>query len=337
MLHKLSKTILLLIIFNACNSKEPEVVIAKTNKEDITLYNIDKTINQQLYADLYHIYFIRSIALEQVVFNKLLTYESDKYKINIDTLYRMKILSKINDSLVEKIIKSNGLENNITIPNRNKLIPFNLKSNEAKRYLIQECEEMLKTQYSDSLKKIYNYKNLLAPPERIKTIIESKTGHFRGNLNSKITVFEISDFYCDVCKKSAPVYNAIYEKYKDKVKFCFLNFAPDISFASLACESASMQGKFWQMHDSIFRIKQNVDSLTIIKIASDIGLDIPMFLKDLGSEKNYQAIQNEIAYLFTKGFFATPTIIINGSIVNDPTSYIEINELLEKEIAKLND
>ena len=81
--------------------------------------------------------------------------------------------------------------------------------------------------------------------------------HVYGNANSKVLLVEYADFQCPGCNSSYPVTKKVIEKYKDKIGFIFRNYPltsahPNALAAAAAAESAGLQGKYWEMHNSLF-------------------------------------------------------------------------------------
>ena len=84
-------------------------------------------------------------------------------------------------------------------------------------------------------------------------------GYVRGNKNAKIKLVEFSDFECPFCTRAYPIVQAILDKYGDKISLEYrhnpLNFHPNAQKAAEASECAGEQGKFWEMHDAIFKVQ----------------------------------------------------------------------------------
>ena len=77
-----------------------------------------------------------------------------------------------------------------------------------------------------------------------------------GPENPELTVIEYSDFQCPFCAEYAKWMTQLRAKYGDRVKFVFRNYPlADHEWAQFAAQvayAASLQGKFWEMHDLLF-------------------------------------------------------------------------------------
>ncbi len=107
-------------------------------------------------------------------------------------------------------------------------------------------------------------------------------------------------------------------------------FARDASQASLA---AYRQGKFWQFRKELFENYKSLDDDRIMSIAKGLKLDMHRFLKDMSSSQVQQIIDSDIANGIKIGVTGTPTVFINGKMV-DLGSPGEFIRKIESEILK---
>jgi protein-disulfide isomerase len=148
--------------------------------------------------------------------------------------------------------------------------------------------------------------------------------HVFGNANSKVTLINYGDFQCPGCGTEHPRMKAIVEQYKDQIRFVFRNFPiptlhPNAKAAAGAAEAASLQGKYWEMHDKIYESQsawENLDGSDrtdlFVDYATELGLDTSKFKADMASE----AVSKKIAYDYSLGHKAgidsTPSFYLNG-------------------------
>ena len=81
-----------------------------------------------------------------------------------------------------------------------------------------------------------------------------------GSANATITLIEFTDYQCPFCSRH---FNQTYEQIKKdyidtgKVKFYLrdfpLGFHPNAQKAAEAARCAGDQGKYWEMHDALFK------------------------------------------------------------------------------------
>ena len=110
----------------------------------------------------------------------------------------------------------------------------------------------------------------------------------------------------------------VLEKYPQQVKLIFLSFPlTNHKFAkkaAIAAFAAKKQGKFWEYHDRLFENIESVNDQKLLDIASEIGLDMEKFEKDLNDLKIVARINQDIRLGNYLGVRGTPTVFINGSV-----------------------
>lgn len=116
------------------------------------------------------------------------------------------------------------------------------------------------------------------------------------------------------------------------MKFGFVNFADEPTFASLACEAADKYGKFWEFHDALFSYAAPLDSVYVYGFAKNMGMDVAAYKQDILSTETYNSVNRTINKLMERGLFATPTIIINNRLVYITNSYEELTRLFNQEL-----
>jgi protein-disulfide isomerase len=125
-------------------------------------------------------------------------------------------------------------------------------------------------------------------------------------------------------------------EYNGKVRFGFTHYSSYVSNSAIASECAANQGKFWEMHDSIFHAKLIPDSVALFRMAKNLKLDMNTFANDFKSKSISDKIKGNLLKLESAGIYGTPTIMINNQLVFNSTSLSEIEKMLKEEIEKAN-
>jgi protein-disulfide isomerase len=150
----------------------------------------------------------------------------------------------------------------------------------------------------------------------------SATSHIKGGGTKNVTLVEYGDFQCPVCSVYEPTVKQVYEKYQNDIKFQFRNFPlqqihANAFAASRAAEAASLQNKFWEMHDILYA-NQNAWSAasdpvsTFSQYAQTIGLDTAKFKSDFNSPSVNGAVNADIKAGEKLKVSGTPAFYING-------------------------
>jgi protein-disulfide isomerase len=140
----------------------------------------------------------------------------------------------------------------------------------------------------------------------------------KGNAKAPVTIVEFSDFQCPYCAQAQGDLEALLKKYPDKVKLVFkhfpLSFHAQARPAALASLAAHEQGKFWELHDVLFKNQKTLDASKLEEYARQAGLDVARFKADM--ERNRDAYEKRIQADMLAGQQAdvrgTPSLYIGG-------------------------
>jgi hypothetical protein len=307
--------------------------IALVNGYSVSYKEIDQTISQELYDELNRIYLIRKIALDEFLKEKLLNLEASKKKISKNALLDSFYQKKITPSTLKGFIETNKYSNGIPILEHS-LTYYDINTPKGNSMLMKKFKDFLRLQYIDSLKVAYNTKILIKPPVAPVMKIENLMVHYKGNLASKVTLLLISDFDCSMCRENYPIFNSLFKKYKDRIRFGYTHFGSYVSISAIASECAAKQGKFWEMYDSIMSSKSIPDTANLIKIASSMNIDIKKFQTALYDKNIRASVENNFYILDAAGIYATPTIMINDKLLFNSSSVSDIENTLNEELSR---
>lgn len=153
--------------------------------------------------------------------------------------------------------------------------------------------------------------------------------HIKGNPEAAVTLVEYADFQCPACAQFYPFLDDLVKEYPDKISFEYrhfplMNIHPQAVPAAQAAEAAAQQGKFWEMHDKLFE-NQSVWSKGanpngyFNQYAKEIGLDVNLFKRHLNSSVLHDVVNNSFDDARNRGFTGTPTLMLNGEVMNFTT------------------
>jgi protein-disulfide isomerase len=145
--------------------------------------------------------------------------------------------------------------------------------------------------------------------------------HIRGEPDAPVTIEEFGDFECPPCGLISPVLDKLVNEFKPSVRLVFRNLPlsghKHARVAALAAEAAGSQGKFWEMHDVLYREQstwskaENPQEL-FEAYAGTIGLNVPEFKKDMESEEVKGRVDSDKFRGELIGIKLTPTIFVNN-------------------------
>jgi protein-disulfide isomerase len=138
----------------------------------------------------------------------------------------------------------------------------------------------------------------------------------RGQADAKVTIVEFSDFQCPFCSKAEVTVDQVREAYGADVRVIYkqnpLPFHPHATPAAKASLAAGQQGKFWEMHDLLFKNQQHLEQADFEGYAKQLGLNVDTFKADLASTKFDAMIDRDKALASKLGASGTPAFFING-------------------------
>ncbi|MDQ4119344.1 MAG: DsbA family protein [Actinomycetota bacterium] len=81
--------------------------------------------------------------------------------------------------------------------------------------------------------------------------------HVLGPPGAELTLVEYGDYECPYCRDAAPVIDDVRDRLGDRLRFAFRHFPlhevhPHAIAAALAAEMAGIDGRFWEMHGSLY-------------------------------------------------------------------------------------
>lgn len=181
----------------------------------------------------------------------------------------------------------------------------------------------------------------IAQKERAeKPVTLSDSGQKTGSESAKITLVEFGDFQCPACKAREPALEQVREVYKDDVLFIFKHFPlkiahPNAMTSAIAAEAAGRQGKFWEFHDLLYARQDEWAPLPsgnekFLEYASELGLDIDQFKKDIEDKKIEDVINAQVDEGVLAGVSGTPTFFINGKLKDLGSSFDSFKSEIDK-------
>jgi formate-nitrite transporter family protein len=155
--------------------------------------------------------------------------------------------------------------------------------------------------------------------ERKSTIepLDERVDHVRGPAGTTLIV-EYGDYECPYSRGAYRAIEHIERELDPGIRFAFRHFPlteihPHALAASRAAEAAARQGRFWEMHDLLFRRQKALEDDDLRRYASELGLDLPRFESDLSSEAVLERIERDFRDGIASGeVLGTPTLFIDG-------------------------
>ncbi len=144
-----------------------------------------------------------------------------------------------------------------------------------------------------------------------------KRDHFRGPATAPATLLEYGDYECPYCGGAYPIVEEIRRRLGNNLRFVFRNFPlaemhPHAEHAAEAAEAAGDQGKFWEMHDTLYENQRALDDRHLAEYAAALGIPRPQILTAIEEHSYLPRIREDFMSGVRSGVNGTPTFFING-------------------------
>jgi Na+:H+ antiporter, NhaA family len=149
--------------------------------------------------------------------------------------------------------------------------------------------------------------------------LDEEVDHVRGSAGGRV-ILEYGDYECPFSRKAFREIERVERRLGDKVRFAFRHFPlteihPHALSASAAAEAASLQDRFWDMHELLFHRQGALANDDLQRYAAELGLDIAQFNQDRDSASVSERIRRDVESGSATGEVrGTPTLFIDGIV-----------------------
>ena len=173
-----------------------------------------------------------------------------------------------------------------------------------------------------------------------------------GEQDAPVTIVEFGDFKCPACKAwGENIYPKLVDDYIEtgKVKFSYVNVlfhGQESTLGSIAAESVYERtpDTYWAFHQALFDAQpvENHDGLwitpeKILDIASGFPeIDQALLKEDMEQQATMESVKIDDDLVREVGVTMTPSIVINGKMMEDPFDYEAIKTAIEQGLKDKN-
>jgi protein-disulfide isomerase len=141
--------------------------------------------------------------------------------------------------------------------------------------------------------------------------------HMKGSKDAAIVLLEYGDYQCPYSRQAHAAVKDLQRRLGSQLCFVYRHFPlterhPFAELAAETAEAAGAQGKFWDMHDALFRLQPQFGPELIPALADRLGLDGIMLRADMLGRRFQDQVERVAAGGTHLGVVETPTFFING-------------------------
>lgn len=193
------------------------------------------------------------------------------------------------------------------------------------------------------LQKALNAGVLPEPAEELpnKRIVQPALGKapIRGTPGAPVTIIVFSDFECPFCGRFNETLEALRRQMPGQIRIAFkhfpLPFHVNAPLAHRAALAAGKQGKFWDMHDVLFRRQSGLKPEDFLRTARELSLDMARFQEDMESEGLKSELESDLQQGRQSGVSGTPTFFVNKRVYSGAISIEQLKSAVELELKTL--
>lgn len=268
-------------------------------------------------------------ALDEVIQGHLLDLEAKEKGVTPESLIEDAVTSRL-PPVTEAEVDAFYLKSQKRDPN---LASKEAVAERIRSYLQARNQQVLLREYYGDLAEKYDVEIYYEAP---RVEIATKGFPSLGPEDGPVTIVEFSDFQCPYCSKVVPSLHKIHEEYPDQVRVVFRQYPlPNHRHAQKAAEAslcAQDQGRFWEMHDSLFENQKNLGLDQIKSLAAELDLDEAAFATCLESGVHADQIQADLRDGAMAGVSGTPAIFVNGKALGGAVPYEDLVKAVEAEL-----
>ena len=285
-------------------------VVATVAGQPITAAPLIERLKPVIYKLKLDAYEVTKQRVDQLIDDMLLVEEAKRRQVGPEEIVRAEISDKVRPPTEAEVA-------NFYAENKSRISgDLNSVRNQVATYLQNESRQRLEKDLSARLRKGADIRWLISEPPQPVQNISVDDDPSRGDANAPVTIVEFTDFQCPACAAMHPVLEEVLKSYGNKVRFVVRDFPLNqhewARKAAEAANAANAQGKFFEYIAVLFKNQKALDTASLKKYASDLGLDRARFDAALDRGVYAAEVKKDVEDGEMYGVGSTPTIFING-------------------------
>ena len=155
-------------------------------------------------------------------------------------------------------------------------------------------------------------------PQGVGALAETEVDHARGAARG-VPLLMYGDYECPYTRAAYRNVQRVERRVGDRLRFVFRHFPlteihPHAQKASEAAEAAGSQGRFWELHDLMFKRQQALEADDLRRYAANVGLRLDPFDRELAEGSHAARVERDRQSGLAAGVAGTPTLFVDGRI-----------------------
>jgi protein-disulfide isomerase len=155
--------------------------------------------------------------------------------------------------------------------------------------------------------------------ESVLSPLDEAVDHVRGPVEARL-ILEYGDYECPYSRQAYRSIQRVEARLPGGVRFAFRHFPlvqihPHALAAARAAEAAGRQGRYWEMHETLYHRQHALEDADLRRYADELGLDVARFDADRAGELALERIRRDVRSGTATGEVqGTPTLFIDGIV-----------------------
>jgi protein-disulfide isomerase len=138
----------------------------------------------------------------------------------------------------------------------------------------------------------------------------------QGPATALVTLVEYGDYECPYCRAAVPIVQELQQLLGEQLRFIFRHFPltgphPHAQEAAEVAEAAAVEGRFFEMHATLFENQSELERRHLVRYAEDLGLDVARIRRELGAHSHAGRVREDFESGLKSGARGTPTFFLD--------------------------
>ena len=156
-----------------------------------------------------------------------------------------------------------------------------------------------------------------------------------GDPNALVKLMVFIDYESEQCAEANEVLKKLFKNYEGKININFRHFPlmrihQKALKAAEAAISATQEGKFFEMHEILFKNRKHLGTISLSSYAKEIGMTNKSFLSEIIAGKYGLMVHDDLEYGVSLGVKAVPAIFVNGKKFEGNITEAELAGAIDK-------
>jgi NhaA family Na+:H+ antiporter len=162
--------------------------------------------------------------------------------------------------------------------------------------------------------------------------------HVLGGADASFTLIEYGDYQCPYSARAHGAVEDLRARLGSRLRFVYRHLPltarhPYADMAAEAAEAAGAQGRFWEMHDALFRHQAQLSPFFLLELAARLELDVDQLSDDLRSGRFRERVERDAREATHVGACETPAFFIHGELHEGETDEASLATALIAHVA----